>query len=121
MNECADRREGYENVMNVIKEYEDIIKRKKKNIMIFAYHQNKIVRKFKENNKFKSLIEQFKITKSTIMFKRNIVKLVDKIPKMMASSITINFLKSYYKHIKSIFQETIKFLNELKLFNRVYV
>ena len=120
MNECADRREGYEDVMNVIKKYEDIIKTNKKNI-IFAYHQGKIVRKFKENNKFKSLIEQFKITKSTIIFKRNIVKLVDKIPKMVASSITINFLKSYYKHIKSIFQETIKFLNELKLFNRVYV
>ena len=32
----------------------------------------------------------------------NIVKLVDKYPKMLASSATFNFLKSYYKDIKNI-------------------
>ena len=30
----------------------------------------------------------------------NLVKLVDKYLKMMTSSVTLNFLKSYYKDIK---------------------
>ena len=36
------------------------------------------------------------------MFKINIVKRVDNYPKMMASSIKLKFLKSYYKDIKNI-------------------
>ena len=75
--------EGYEEAVNIIKEYKDIIKTNKKNIIFFAYQQGKVFRKFKENRKFNSLIKQFKITKSTIIFKINIVKLVDKYPKMM--------------------------------------
>ena len=75
--------EGYEEAVNIIKEYKDIIKTNKKNIIFFAYQQGKVFRKFKENRKFNSLIKQFKITKSTIIFKINIVKLVDKCPKMM--------------------------------------
>ena len=51
--------------------------------------------KWKENRKFKILAEQFKITKSTIMFKMNIVKLIDKYSEMMTSSIALNFFESY--------------------------
>ena len=58
-----------------------------------------------ENRKFKSLIEQFQIIKVTIIFKINIVKLVAKYPKMMKSSITLIFLKIYYKYIKDICKE----------------
>ena len=75
--------EGYEEAVNIIKEYKDIIKSHKKNIIFFAYQQGKVFRKFKENRKFNSLFKQFKITKGTIIFKINIVKLVDKYPKMM--------------------------------------
>ena len=39
------------------------------------------------------------------MYKINIVKLIDKDPKMMASSITLNFLKSCHKDIKNICKE----------------
>ena len=48
--------------MDVIKEYKDIIKRNKKNIIFFVYQHVKVFRKFKENRKFKSLVEQFKLT-----------------------------------------------------------
>ena len=81
--------------MNIIKEQEDIIKTNKKNITFFAYQQGKVFRKFKENRKFKSLVERFKITKGTIIFKINIFKLIDKYPKMLTSSITLNFSKTY--------------------------
>ena len=92
--------ESYGKAMDIIKEYKDIIKENKKNITFFAYQQDKSFWKFKENRKFKSLVEQFKITKGKIIFKMNLVKLVDKYLKMMTSSVTLNFLKSYYKDIK---------------------
>ena len=58
---------SYEEVMDIIKEYEDIIKTEKKNIIIFAYQRGKVFRKFKENRKFKSLAEQLKITMGIII------------------------------------------------------
>ena len=91
--------------MNIIKECEYIITTNKKNIIRFAYGQGKVFRKFKENKKFKNLVEQFKITKKTMIFKINIVKLIDKHLKMMTPSITLKFLKSYYKDIKNICKE----------------
>ena len=72
--------------------------------MFSVYQEDKVFRKFKENRKFKSLVEQFKITKGAIIFKINIVTLVDEYPKMMTSSITLNILKSYWEDIKSILQ-----------------
>ena len=62
-------------------------------------------RKFKENRKFKSLVEQFKITKDTTISIVNIVKLIDKYPKTMISSTTLMFLESYQKYIKNICKE----------------
>ena len=78
-----------------------MIKTNKKNIIRFTY-EGKIFQKFKEDTTFKNLVEQFGINRSTIIFKINIVKLADKYPKMLTSSVTLNFLKSYYKDTKSI-------------------
>ena len=77
--------------MKIIEEYESVIKTNKKDIMHFAYEQGKFFKKFKEDRKFKNLVEQFKINKSAIIFKINIVKLVTKHPKMLTSLITLNF------------------------------
>ena len=74
--------EDYQEAMNIIEEYENIIQTNKKKIMRFAYQQGKVFRKFNENRKFKNLVEKFKITKSTMIFQINFVKLVDKYPKM---------------------------------------
>ena len=91
--------------MKVIKECENIIKTNKKKIIGFAQEEGKIFKKFKENTKFKNFVEQFKINKITIIFKIKIVKLVEKYKKMLTSSVTLNFLKSYFKDIKSICKE----------------
>ena len=88
--------------VKIIKEYENIIKTIKKNIICFRYEPGKIRKKFKENTKFKRLVEQFKTSKSTMLFRINIAKLVDRHAKMLTLSITLNFLKSYYKDIKNI-------------------
>ena len=52
--------------MKIIEEYQNVIKTNKKNIILFAYKQGKIFKKFKKDRKLKSLVEQFKINKSTI-------------------------------------------------------
>ena len=70
--------------MDIIKEYKDITKTNKKNIMFSAYQEGKVFRKFKENKKFKKLVEQYKITQGTIIFQVNdIVKLVENYMKIM--------------------------------------
>ena len=102
LNERANIVESYEEGVDYIKEYKDIIKTNKKKTIHFAYQPTKAFRKLKGNRKFKSLIEPLKITMGTITFKVNIVNLVDKYSKMMTPSITLNFLKSYYKDIMNI-------------------
>ena len=82
LNERANIVESYEEAMDIIKEYQDIIKTNAKKDNFFSYQQDKVFKNFKENKKFKSLAEQFKITKGTIIYKINIVKLVDKYPKI---------------------------------------
>ena len=121
LNERANIVESYEEGVDYIKGYKDIIKTNKKSIIFFAYQQDEVFRKFKENRKFKSLVEQFKITKGTIIFKMNIVKLVDKYPKTMTSSVTLNFLKKVITRILKAFTwKTRKILNKPELFSRVY-
>ena len=82
-----DRQEG----IKIVKECENIIKTNKKKIISFAYEQGKIFKKFKEDIKFKNLVEQFRINKRTIIFKINIVKSVDKYSKILISSVTLSF------------------------------
>ena len=81
----ADRVKNCQEALKIIKEYEDIVKTSKRNIICFVCRQNKVFRKFKENRKIKNLAEQSKITKSTIIFRINVVKLFDKYPKTMTS------------------------------------
>ena len=51
----------------------------------------------------------------------NIAKLVDKYLKMMTSSVTFNFLKSYYKDIKNICKKNQEDFKYDRLFSQVYV
>ena len=102
LNEKADKVEKPEDAAAVIKQYEDIIRTKKKNIISIAYHQGKVFKRFKDKEKFIKLVNEFKVHKSTIIFKINIFKLIGKYPKLMKSSIGLGFLKNYYKDIKQI-------------------
>ena len=78
---------------------------KKKDIISIAYHQGKVFIWFSEREKFVRLVANFKIHKNTIIFKINVFKLIDKHPKLMKSSVTLSFLKNYFKDIKRICQE----------------
>ena len=62
-----------------------------------AYHQGKVFKKFKDKEKFIKLVNEFKLHKTTIIFKISIFKLCEKYPKLLKSSIGLGFLKYYYK------------------------
>lgn len=66
----------------VIREFEEIIKSKKINTVWLACQQGKVFENFKENAKFIEMVEQFEVSKSTITFELNIVKIIVKHPKI---------------------------------------
>ena len=59
----------------VIQEWESIIRTEKKGIIRIAYHQGKVFKKFKDKEKFITLVNKWGIHKTTIIFKINIFKL----------------------------------------------
>ena len=95
LNKKAEEVQKLEDAAAVIKQYEEIIWTKKKSIISIAYHQQKVFKRFKDKEKFIKLVHEFKIHKSTIIFKINIFKLCEKNPKLLKSYIGLGFLKNY--------------------------
>ena len=89
----------------MIKQYDEILRTKRKSIVSVAYCQGKLFKHFKKKEKFIQMVSKWKIHKSTIIFKINIFKLIENHPKLMKSSATLGFLKNYYKDIKKICEE----------------
>ena len=78
-----------DDVVELIRKIEKIIKKEKNNILTLAYHQGIIFRKFKMSNRFTSAVSEFKISKTTISFRIDIIKCIDKYPKMRTSCISL--------------------------------
>ena len=53
---------------DVIKQYESIIRTKKKGIVNIAFHQGKLFKRYKEKDKLITLVNQFNIPKTTRIF-----------------------------------------------------
>ena len=105
MNKKAEEVQNPEEATEVIQVYEDIIQTNKKGIINIAHHQGKVFKKFKDKEKFITLVNKLKIHKTTIIFKINTFKLCERHPKLLNSSIGLGFLKYYYKDIKEICSE----------------
>ena len=105
----SEQNESEESVMNIdieesaedpnkavkfIREIDKMIKIKKNNILMIAYHQGKIFRKFKTDNKFISAVSALKISTATINFKIDIVEFIDNYRKMEKSCISFYYLKT---------------------------
>ena len=101
----ADKVEKPEDAANIIKQHGEILRTKKKGIIAVAFHQGKVFKRFKGKEKFMQMVGKLKIHKSTIVFKINLFKLIEKHPKLMKSSVTLTFLKNYFKGIKQICKE----------------
>ena len=82
-----------------------VIKNRKNSVLVLAYHQGVIFKRFKENSMFTSAVTNLKITKSTINFKIGIVQFIPDYPKMKKSSISLHFLKDNFKIIKEVCRE----------------
>ena len=72
---------------------------------MIAYQHGKIFRRFKTDNKFISAVSAFTISETTINFKVDIVKFIDKYPKMKKSCISLYYLKNNFRVIKEVCQE----------------
>ena len=70
-----------------------------------AHQQGKVFEKCKENTKFIEMVKRFRYRKSTITFKTNIVKLINKQPKIKTYSLSLNLLKNYFKLVKETYEE----------------
>ena len=88
-----------------MQESESIIRTKTKGIIRIAYHQGKVFKKFKDKEKFITLINKLGIHKTTMIFKININKLCERNSKLLKSSIGLRFLKTHYKDIREICNE----------------
>ena len=84
-----------EKAAEVIQECKSIIRTKKKGITRIAYHQRKVFEKFKDREKFVTLVNKLGIYKTTIVLKINIFKLSQKRPRLLNSSIGLGFFKNH--------------------------
>ena len=79
LNKKADKVEKPEDTATVVKQYENIIRTKKKGIISIAYHPGSVLKRLKDKEKFIRLVNEFKAHKSTTTFKINIFYFVRKI------------------------------------------
>ena len=105
LNEKAEKVEKPENAADIIKKYEEILRTKRKGIISVVYHQGKVFSRFREKKKFVRLVANFKIHKNTIIFKINVFKLIQKYPRLIKSSVTLSFMKNYFKDTKQVCQK----------------
>ena len=98
-NENTDTQEKAENCTankedgkKAIQEFEKTIKNKKRNRVWLAYYEGKIFQKFREKERFFSdMVLKFKVSKSTIMFKIALSRLIDDYPKIKDSSLSLYY------------------------------
>ena len=105
LDEQAEKVEKLEDAVDIIKKYAESLRTKRKGIIAVAFHQRKVFKCFKEKERFTQMIGKLKIHKSIIIFKINLLKLIEKHPKLMKSLVKLTFLKNYFKYIKQIYKE----------------
>ena len=105
LNNKAEEIQESEEAAEVIKQYEYIVKTKKKGIINIAYYKGRVFKRFKEKEKFIKLVSQLGIHKNTIIFKIDTFKLCERYPKLLRYSIGLGFFKNYRKDIKAVCKE----------------
>ena len=98
--------ESKEGAAKAISKFEEIIKNKKSDIVWLAYYQGKIFQKFRSKERFvNDVVTKFKVSKSTIVFKIALCKLIDEYPKIKNSSLSLHYFKKHLKLIKEVCKE----------------
>ena len=98
-NENADIQEKVngcrtnEEAVKATQEFEQIIQNKKSDIVWLAYYQGQIFQKFREKERFVSdMVLKFGVSKSTLVFKISLKKLIDDFPKIK-NSLSLHYFK----------------------------
>ena len=103
-NNCM---ESEEDAAKVIHEFEEIIKNKKSDIVWLAYYQGKIFQKFKSKERFvNDMVTKFKVSKSTIVFKIALCRLIDEYTKIKNYSLLLHYFKKHLKLMKEVCKES---------------
>ena len=71
-----------EDTAKVVQEFEKFIKNKKSDIIWLTYHNGQIFQKFKEKEQSVSMVSQFGVSKSKIVFQIALLKLLNNYPKV---------------------------------------
>ena len=101
-----------EDAAKLVQEFEQIIKKKKSDIIWLTYHQEQISHKFKEKERFVSMVSQFGVSKSTIVFNIALFKLINNYPKITNSSLSLHYFKRYLERLEKFAKKTLVILNE---------
>ena len=92
--------------VKTIQEFEQIIQNRKSDIVWLAYYQGQIFQKFREKEQFVSdTILKFGVSKSNIVFKIALKKLINDFPRIKTSSLSLHHFKKNLKLIKKICKE----------------
>ena len=82
-----------EYAVKAIQEFEQIIQNQKSDIVWLADYQGQIFQKFREKERFVSdMVLKFNVSKSTIVLKIALKKLIDDFPKIQDSSLSLHYL-----------------------------
>ena len=103
-NNCM---ESQEDAAKVIHEFEEIIKNKKSDIVWLAQYQGKTFQKFKSKERFvNDMVTKFKVSKSTIVFKIALCRLIDEYTKIKNYSLLLHYFKKHLKLMKEVCKES---------------
>ena len=73
LNKLAEKVQKPEEAADIIKQYQKILRTKRKGIISVANYQGKLFKHFKEKEKFIQMVGKSKIHKSTLLFKINVL------------------------------------------------
>ena len=82
LNNRADNLANYEEAIPVIREYKTIVRSQKNRILNVVYIQGFFFKEFTEPNKFVETVKEIDVSKSTISFDVNLIKIFDKYQKL---------------------------------------
>ena len=111
LNKEVDEVQDLEKASDIIKRNQDIIETKNKRIINVAYHQRQVFKRFKEKEKFTTLVTELGIHKNTIICRINLLKLCKKHPKLLKSSIGLGFLGTIIRTLKKFAKNMEKIFN----------
>ena len=109
IKEQAGTVDNPEDHADVIKKYKEILKTKRQSIISVAYHQDKVFSRFGEKKKFVRLVADFGVHKGIIIFMVNVFRLLGKYPRLKKFSVTLSFMKKYFKDVKQICKVSSEF------------